>query len=117
MSQLLSVTAGAYWSGYTPPLPPRAELMRLLAVLDAQVDALGLTLDAGTLRPVAVIGAQTWRLSPGSDRPFYSEVRIEVAPGKPDRPLQSWWQWQHVRFSWSTRQAPVDVVLKAGGVA
>lgn len=109
-----TIAAGRWWSG-AGPYPSYDTVQQILADLDRQLDA---TAAAARMAfaPIDVAGAESWPLARHGQAAVYSEVRIAIAPGKPERSLRSFFQWADVRFAWSRRQAPVGVVLEGQGV-
>lgn len=64
--------------------------------------------EGGHNAPVGVTAAQWW----SEGKHSFCRLVIDVAPGYPDRPLRSWYQWQHVRFAQvpaTPRATPDDV--------
>jgi hypothetical protein len=93
-------------SGGFGPMPQHKYLTVLLEDLEDQIDKLE-QVRGVDIAPVQVLGAESWKLRHG--KLLAAALTIEVAPGMARRTLRSWYQWQHVRFTWSIAPRPAAV--------
>lgn len=108
MTAVHRITAGALSNGMGPT--PGQTILGI--VLDELAERLTqyARMIGEPIQPAAVIGAESWR---EPHRAFYTEITIEVGRGRATRSLRSWYQHQHVRFTWSLRASPRGRALEA----